>query len=809
MLRNTSILIVLASMLALCGTLRAGRDITAPGDAIIGVPNDGLRKPGDTTFGWPATELPEYVIDDQVLTKYLHFRGEVEPTGIRVTPSVGPTVVTGLSFTSANRRPDRDPIAWELSGSNDGISGSYTLIASGTIDDFAGETEWPRHTKNETPITFANNVEYKHYQLMFPAVRDPDAANSMQISEIELLIPVFKATDPFPADGSVYAETWADITWTPGEQAVSHDVYISDNRDDVVAGADAAFAGNQVAANIIVGFPDFPIPEGLIPGTTYYLRIDEINPSHPDSPWVGDVWSFTVMPKIAWQPYPPDGARFVDPDADLSWSPGWGARLHYVYFGDNFDDVSQATGAASQTAATFALDTLEAGKTYYWRVDELDEAALVHKGEVWSFAVTTGEGGLKGEYFNNVSLSGTPAFTRIDPNVNFNWGAEGPGAPLQSDGWSARWTADLITFAPDTYTFFVNSEGGTRLWIDGRRIINVWASHVAAKYPSQPTPLEEGIHSLRLEYADWDRDALQELSWSTATMAEQIIPAGPLQLPFLARQPSPADGIVGVNLASALAWKPGYAAASHDVYFGTDAAAVADATKASPEFQGSKPLGEASLDPGSLDYNAVYYWRVDEVNDIHPDSPWKGNLWTFDTGDLLVVDDFEGYDDVDPPVGEPGNRIWDKWIDGFGTPDNAALISNDVPPYAEKTTVHGGNQSMKLRFDNAGKFSQATLTLVFPRDWTAHGVTKLSLWLVGAPGSDPDRIFFAVNGNPVYHDDPAATQTPVWLEWVIDLAAFATPLTNVNTITIGVGTKGVAGTAGTGAVYIDDIRLVR
>ena len=810
MLRNASMLIVLASMLALNGTLQAGRDITGPGDAIVGVPNDGLRLPGDTSFGWPATELPKYVIDDQVLTKYLHFKGETEPTGIRVTPSVGPTVVTGISLTTANARDERDPIEWELSGSNDSISGPYTLIASGTIDDFAGATAWPRRTKNETPITFANNVEYKHYQLMFPVVRDPDAANSMQIAEIELLTPVFKAADPFPADGSVHAETWADITWTPGEEAVSHDVYISDNRDDVVAGADAAFAGNQSAAKIIVGLPEFPIPEGLITATTYYLRIDEINLSNPDSPWVGDVWSFTVPPKIAWQPNPPDGALFVDPGADLSWSAGWGARLHYVYFGDNFDEVSNATGATSQMARTFALDTLEAGKTYYWRVDELDEAPLEHKGEVWSFTVTTGEGGLKGDYFNNVSLSGTPAFTRIDPEVNFDWGAEGPGAPLHADGWSARWTADLLTSVDDTYTFDVNSEGGTRLWIDGNKIIDVWASHVPAKYPSQPTPLKAGIHTLRLEYADWDRNALQKLSWATPTMAEQIIPAGPLQPPMLARQPSPADGVVGVNLASALAWKPGYAAASHDVYFGTNADAVAKATRTSPEFQGSKPLGEESLDTGSLDFNSVYYWRVDEVNDLNPDSPWKGNLWTFDTGDLLVVDDFEGYDDIDPPVGEPGNRIWDKWIDGYGTPDNGALISNDVPPYAEKTTVHGGNQSMKLRFDNTGKFSEATLTLVFPTDWTAHGVMKLSLWFISSPGNDADRIFVALNGTAVvYNDDPAATQTPIWQEWVIDLAAFGTDLTNVNTITIGVGTKGVPGTGGTGAVYIDDIRLIQ
>jgi len=808
MFRNVSILIVIASILALSGITRAGRDVTRPGDAIIGVPNDGLRISGQSDFGWPATELPKYAIDDQILVKYLHFKGNLEPTGIRVTPSVGPTIVTGISLTTANDNAPRDPVEWELSGSNESINGPYTLIASGTVDDFAGATEWPRRTKNETPIKFANDVEYKHYQLMFPAIRDAGNANSMQIAEIELLERVFKATDPSPADGSVHADTWAQITWAPGEEAVSHDVYISDNRDDVVAGAEAAFIGNYIEASLFVGFPGFAIPEGLAPGTTYYLRIDEVNPSNPDSPWVGDVWSFTVPPKIAWKPSPLDGALFVDPNADLSWNEGWGARLHYIYFGENFDEVSNATGAASQITTTFALDTLEAGKTYYWRVDEFDVAAT-HKGEVWSFTVTTGEGGLKGEYFNNVSLSGTPVLTRVDPEVNFSWGAESPDPLLPVDGWSARWTADLTIFADDTYTFDVNSEGGTRLWIDGKKVINVWASHVPAKYPSQPMFLEAGIHSLRLEYADWDRDALQKLSWSTATMEEQIIPAGPLQPPMLARQPSPADGVVGVNLASALAWKAGDAAASHDVYFGTDADAVANATRTSPEFQSSKPLGEESLDPGSLDYNTVYYWRVDEVNGVNPDSPWKGNLWTFDTGDMLVVDDFEGYDDVDPPAGEPGNRIWDKWIDGFGTPNNGALISNDVPPYAEKTTVHSGDQSMNLRFDNTGKFSEATRMIEFPRDWTLQGVTKLSLWLVGAPGSDADRVFVAVNGNPVYHDDPAATQTPIWQEWVVDLSQFGTNLTNVNTITIGVGTKGVAGTAGTGAVYIDDIRLIK
>jgi len=67
-----------------------------------------------------------------------------------------------------------------------------------------------------------------------------------------------------------------------------------------------------------------------------------------------------------------------------------------------------------------------------------------------------------------------------------------------------------------------------------------------------------------------------------------------------------------------------------------------------------------------------------------------------------------------------------------------------------------------------------------------------------------------VNGSAVvYHDDPAATQTAGWNQWVIDLAAFGVNLTSVNTITIGIGTQNSPAAGGTGTMYFDDIRLVR
>jgi regulation of enolase protein 1 (concanavalin A-like superfamily) len=156
-------------------------DVTAPGNTVKGVPDDG---------DWPGGETPPLAIDDNLNAKYLHFKGAIQTTGFCVTPSLSGMVVTGLTFATANDSPERDPIAFELSGSNVSIDGPYTLIASGDIVDFKQATAWPRYTMNKTPISFANAVAYAHYQVLFTAVRDAAAANSMQIGEVELLAEV-------------------------------------------------------------------------------------------------------------------------------------------------------------------------------------------------------------------------------------------------------------------------------------------------------------------------------------------------------------------------------------------------------------------------------------------------------------------------------------------------------------------------------------------------------------------------------------------------------------------------------------------
>jgi hypothetical protein len=216
-----------------------------------------------------------------------------------------------------------------------------------------------------------------------------------------------------------------------------------------------------------------------------------------------------------------------------------------------------------------------------------------------------------------------------------------------------------------------------------------------------------------------------------------------------------------------------------------------------------------------LEWDRRYYWRIDQVNETDSDRPWKGNVWRFTTANFLVVDDFESYTDIDPPTGIGLNRIFDRWIDGFGTLTNGALVGNFQPPDTERIIVHGGAQSMIYRYDNAGMTSEATLTLVhpYPRDWTIGGVTKLSLWFCGTSANAAEQMYVALNGNAVvYYPDPAATQSAAWAEWVIDMQEFASQgvnLTNVYTITIGFGTKNSpVADGGTGTMYFDDIRMI-
>jgi len=215
------------------------------------------------------------------------------------------------------------------------------------------------------------------------------------------------------------------------------------------------------------------------------------------------------------------------------------------------------------------------------------------------------------------------------------------------------------------------------------------------------------------------------------------------------------------------------------------------------------------------------------VNEVNPDSPWVGNLWSFATGDFFVIDDFESYNAGD-------NQIWYTWLDGlgYGTPDNppyyagngtgAAVGDETTASYCEQKIVHGGRKSMPVQYDNNKQgyamYSEVEMILTETRNWTEEGVNALSLWFHGDASNSDDPLYVAVannTGTPVVavNDDPAAAQIGEWTQWIIPLQTFADggiDLTEVDKIIIGLGTRGNLTTpGGAGKMIFDDIWLCR
>jgi hypothetical protein len=467
-----------------------------------------------------------------------------------------------------------------------------------------------------------------------------------------------KTRDPLPADGALVMDTWVNLSWTPDNRATSHDVYIGDNFDEVNAGAEGTFRGNQTTTLFTAGFPGFTYPDGLVPGMTYYWRIDAVNETEQNSPWKGDVWSFSIPPKTAYAPDPANGAESVGMDVELSWTKGFGGKLHTVYFGDNFDEVNNAAGGLPQGTMTYSPGTLKMARTYYWRVDEFD-VAETHKGDIWSF---TTEGAVQ--------------------SVN------------------------------------------------------------------------------------------------------------------------PSNGAVDITQTPVLTWAPGLGA-SHEVYFGADPASL--------EKKAAGNLGSESYDPGQLEWDTTYYWRIDEANNANADSPWTGPLWSFTTANFLIVDDMESYNNLDE--GEHGsNRIYLAWVDGYDNPaTNGSVVGNANAPFAEQTIVHSGLQSMPMSYDNAVGKSEATSALTSNRDWTVKGVDTLTIWYRGDSDNAAETMYVVLNGTAaVTNDNPNAAQATAWTQWNISLQAFADQgvnLPNVNSITLGLGNRSNPVAGGAGMMYFDDIRL--
>ena len=412
------------------------------------------------------------------------------------------------------------------------------------------------------------------------------------------------AWNPIPSDAAEHVSDSVVLKWLPGKDVVSHDVYFDSSYDDVnnAGTSSSVYEGNREPNNYCPGI--------LTVGQTYYWRIDEVNDAHPDSPWKGDVWSFTVQTNSL--------------------------------LNSGFENNGGTPGGP----ADWWANTEEAGI----------ENWAAHNGS-WGMAIVTWNGDGTGEVYQDIDVS--------------------PGESYTYAIWTLR---DPNPLSGNFYMKIQWYNGETSL---GENLQNITIPSDSWVQQTLEATSPAGSDTARVIFGSVNIDRVGKFDDASFS--------GPA--PIIANNPSPADEATGVNSYADLIWSAGRKAASHDVYLGTDFNDVNQATAnwlvgdvnsdgqvdwgdisilaeqwltipdGSPSadiaggnsvnlldfavmvndwvknsaFKGNQP--ETRFDPGIMDFNTTYYWRIDEVNGPNT---WKGDVWNFATGGPITLNQSYG-----------------------------------------------------------------------------------------------------------------------------------------------------------------------
>jgi hypothetical protein len=534
----------------------------------------------------------------------------------------------------------------------------------------------------------------------------------------------------------------------------------------------------------------------------------------------------------ATEPQPDDGAVDVRRDVALAWVAGKYAAAHDVYFGTVRGDVEAANRAnpmgvlvsQGQSDTSYApapgAPGLEIGQTYYWRIDEVNAAPdnSIYKGDVWSFTAepmaypiagvtaTSNATPVEGQVPDNaVNGSGLDAGDLHSTQANDMW----LGAPGEGPVW-IQFEFDKVYKLHELLVWNYN--------VMFEPVLGFGLKDVTIDYSADGTEwvvLGDAQFAQATAKAGYAHNTTVDLGGAVARYVRLNVNSGWgvmgqyglsevrfTYIPVQAREPAPADGATEVEPDAVLSWRAGREAVSHDVYFG----AVLD------ELPLAASADQVTFTPDALAFGSTYCWRVDEV----ADTVWAGDVWSFSTKEYELIDGFETYnDDVDAAT-----TIFDTWLDGWVNATGSTVGYLEAP-FAERTIVRTGKQSMPLQYDNTASpfYSETERTFETARNWTVHGADSLVLYLQGvapaadgtAAGNAPAPLYVTVEDSAgkvatAANPDTAITTTAEWQPWRIPYSDLAgVDLSRVEGIAIGVGSRTSPTPGGAGILYIDDI----
>jgi concanavalin A-like lectin/glucanase superfamily protein len=518
---------------------------------------------------------------------------------------------------------------------------------------------------------------------------------------------------PAPADGAAFIGLeQPELAWTAGWGSVSHDVYFGTDADTVANGTGDTFKGNQTETTFLLGT--------LESGLTYYWRVDEI--AADGAVTVGLVWSFATVPQVAigdpdlvgwWKFDEGTGTSVVDwsghgHHGTLSGTPQWVAGL----FGGALD-LEYDNAADGVAIPGIDVDAAGISLTAWLKPESFSQhdARIIDKGidvtssdHAWWMMSTNSTGGniiLRFRLKTDASDTTTTQFASAGGLAIGEWAHA-----------AAIWNGSSMILYQDGVEVGREDKAGDAVAVNPDASMYI-GNQLASPDSSGRRPWDGLIDDVRVYSKGLTVDELKDV------MRGDPLPAW---------DPSPYNGVlVDAVQAAMLTWQPGDEATAHNVYLGTDRAAVqeADASDTSGIYRGSQSTADYTPDP-ALEWDQEYFWRVDEINGDGTIS--VGYVWSFTVAGYLIVDEFESYNDDD-------NFIYEAWIDGWVN-ESGSTVGYLEAPFAEQTIVNGGRQSMPLFYDNAGVgYAEAERTFDTPQDWTGNGLNTLLLYVHGRNSS--------------------------------------------------------------------------
>ena len=132
------------------------------------------------------------------------------------------------------------------------------------------------------------------------------------------------------------------------------------------------------------------------------------------------------------------------------------------------------------------------------------------------------QGGLYGEYFDNAFLDGEPAITRLDYQIDFDWGL-GLITNDVADFVSIRWSGKVLAPYSEDFTFIFKADDAVRFYWEGTLVLDRWDS--CCEDVAITLPMIQGtFYDMRIEYKEYQEEAYVSMYWTSLSIPKQVIP---------------------------------------------------------------------------------------------------------------------------------------------------------------------------------------------------------------------------------------------------------------------------------------------